>query len=101
MPSYFGPTNLPPLEAFSLETPVIYPNEPDLREQVSSAALLMDLQDPMSLATHLNNLMTIPSLRDDLVAKGIKRLDELKNQNDSELLKINLKRFLMKRKAFK
>ena len=73
MPSYFGPTNLPPLEAFVLGVPVVYPDKAGLREQVGSAALLMDLQDPDSLARHLNDLLTQPGLRQRLVTDGHSR----------------------------
>ena len=70
MPTYFGPTNLPPLEAFSLGVPVLYPDKPGLRDQVGGAALLMDLKNPSSLADHLNSLLTSDILRSKLVAKG-------------------------------
>ena len=46
MPTYFGPTNIPPLEAFKLNVPVIYSDLPGLRDQVKGAALLVDLNDP-------------------------------------------------------
>ena len=77
MPSYFGPTNLPPLEAFALGVPVLYPDKAGLREQAVSAALLMNLQDPDSLARHLNDLLTQPELRRRLVMDGHSRLIEL------------------------
>jgi glycosyltransferase involved in cell wall biosynthesis len=74
MPTYFGPTNLPPLEAFSLGVPVLYSDRPGLREQVGDAALLMDLRDPSSMAGHLDALITQPDLREELVRKGMERL---------------------------
>jgi glycosyltransferase involved in cell wall biosynthesis len=40
MPSYFGPTNLPPLEAWAVGTPVIYPEA--FKAQVADAAALFD-----------------------------------------------------------
>ena len=46
MPTFFGPTNLPPLEAFNIGVPVIYPDINGLREQVEDAALLINLNDP-------------------------------------------------------
>lgn len=70
MPTYFGPTNLPPLEAFELGVPVLYPDKPGLREQVGDAALLMDLKKPSSLADHLYSLLTNEMLRSQLIAKG-------------------------------
>lgn len=48
MPSYFGPTNLPPLEAWATDTPVLYPEA--FKVQVADAAILFDYDDPRSLA---------------------------------------------------
>ncbi|HHT9146719.1 MAG TPA: glycosyltransferase family 4 protein [Candidatus Wunengus sp. YC61] len=53
MPTYFGPTNIPPLEAFVLNCPVLCADLEGIRDQVSGAALLMDLKDPESLAIQL------------------------------------------------
>ena len=77
MPTYFGPTNLPPLEAFQLGVPVLYPDRYGLRDQVGDAALLMDLADPQSLALHLFNLISDPDLGIRLVASGYKRIKYL------------------------
>ncbi len=74
MPSYFGPTNLPPLEAFELGVPVLYPDKGGLRDQVGDAALLMNLNDPASMATHLNNLITDRHCRAQLIEAGKARL---------------------------
>lgn len=70
MPTYFGPTNLPPLEAFNLDVPVLYPDKRGLRDQVEDAALLMDLHAPMSMASHLAELIEMPELRERLVKNG-------------------------------
>ena len=43
MPAYYGPTNLPPLEAVTLGCPVIYSDLPGCREQMGDAALYCDL----------------------------------------------------------
>lgn len=74
MPTYFGPTNLPPLEAFSLGVPVLYPDKSGLREQVGDAALLMDLCNAESMAQQLVSLLSSEKLRNDLVANGKDRL---------------------------
>ena len=74
MPSYFGPTNLPPLEAFELGVPVLYSDKAGLREQVENAALLMDLNDPDSMASHLKNLIENTQLRMQLIEAGKERL---------------------------
>lgn len=57
MPTYFGPTNIPPLEAFSLNVPVCYSDLDGLREQVGEAAFLMNLRNPESLANHILTIM--------------------------------------------
>jgi glycosyltransferase involved in cell wall biosynthesis len=57
MPTYFGPTNLPPLEARALGVPVIYSDLPSFREQMGDEALYIDLEDPASLAEQLELLM--------------------------------------------
>lgn len=74
MPSYFGPTNLPPLEAFELRVPVLYSDKSGLRDQVGDAALLMDLNNPLSMADHLKNLIEDPQLRIRLIEAGKDRL---------------------------
>jgi len=48
MATYFGPTNLPPLEAWAVGTPVIYPEA--FKAQADDAAVLFDYDDPASLA---------------------------------------------------
>lgn len=74
MPTYFGPTNLPPLEAFELGVPVLYSDKAGLRDQVGDAALLMDLADPTSMANHLKNLIEDGQLREHLISAGRSRL---------------------------
>lgn len=101
MPSYFGPTNLPPLEAFALGVPVLYPDKAGLREQVGAAALLMDLQDPASLATHLHHLITQPSLRAELVAAGQRQLNQNDSIDRSEILEKILRDFQHRRATWR
>ena len=81
MPTYFGPTNLPPLEAFQLGVPVICSDLPGLREQVGDAALLVDLSNPQSLVNHLLSLLHQPELRKNLIEKG---RHELSRHSDDE-----------------
>ncbi len=86
MPTWFGPTNLPPLEAFRLGVPVLYPDLAGLRDQVGDAALLMDLQDPSSLANHLTRLITEDNLTDTLRKKGKLRFKELDGQDRRKVI---------------
>lgn len=86
MPTYFGLTNLPPLEAFKLGVPVLYSDLPLLRDQVLGAATLLDLRDPRSLSSALLRLLQDPLLRDQLIQAGSKRYKELTSDDDRSLL---------------
>ena len=77
MPTYFGPTNIPPLEAFKLNVPVLYSDLPGLRDQVNDAALLLNLNDPKSLVENLKKLLSSNQLRNSLIAKGKLRYNEI------------------------
>jgi len=88
MPTFFGPTNLPPLEAFEISVPVIYSDLDGLRDQVGDAALLMDLDNPESLANHLNNLVRSDFLRKNLIEKGQNRIKQL-NKKEENLIILN------------
>lgn len=57
MPTYFGPTNIPPLEAFAAGCPVLYSDLPGLREELKGAVLSLDLKDPESLCRQLQKVV--------------------------------------------
>jgi len=97
MPSYFGPTNLPPLEAFELGVPVLYSDKAGLRDQVGDAALLMDLNDPATLADHLKNLIDDPQLRIRLIQAGKDRLKYFDAMDRVGILKRVLEDFRWRR----
>ncbi|WFU83872.1 glycosyltransferase [Bradyrhizobium sp. CIAT3101] len=71
MPTYFGPTNLPPLEAWTVGTPVIYPEA--FKAQAGDAAILFDYDDPRSLADAIVSLRA-EGTRERLSAAGHLRL---------------------------
>lgn len=71
MPTYFGPTNLPPLEAWAVGTPVIYPEA--FKAQAGDAAILFDYDDPHSLADAIISLRA-EGTRERLSAAGHLRL---------------------------
>lgn len=68
--SYFGPENLPPLEAFALGCPVVAADVPGAREQLGDAALLVVPTDPQAIADALLSVLRDESLRRDLVSRG-------------------------------
>ena len=101
MPTFFGPTNLPPLEAFKIGVPVIYPDLNGLREQVGHAALLIDLNDPNSLSEAIIKLLKNKNLKNDLITKGYKIANKSKNYNRIEALESILITFLQKYSNFR
>ena len=66
-PSFFGPDNLPPIEAMQHDCPVIMSDIPGAREQCGSAALYFD---PTSKSDLLLKLQSADADRDTLVAYG-------------------------------
>ena len=74
MPTFFGPTNIPVLEAWQCNCPVITSNIRGIREQVGDAAFLVDPESAESIADAISGLWTDTSLRRSLVDKGRRRL---------------------------
>jgi glycosyltransferase involved in cell wall biosynthesis len=68
--TYFGPENLPPLEAFALGCPVVASDVPGAGEQLGDAALLVNPAKPELLAAALVRLHADPGLRADLIERG-------------------------------
>jgi glycosyltransferase involved in cell wall biosynthesis len=73
--SWFGPENLPPLEAFALGCPVVASRVPGAEEQLGGAALLVDPTDARGFAEAVLALEE-PALRQRLVAAGRARAAE-------------------------
>tara|TARA_B110000259_G_scaffold79434_1_gene93040 strand:+ start:9617 stop:10804 length:1188 start_codon:yes stop_codon:yes gene_type:complete len=100
MPTYFGPTNIPPLEAFSIGTPVFYSNLEGLKDQVGDAAILCDLNNPSNLAEELI-LIKDKERRKIMIDKGYKRLKELQQNSIDEKLIFILEQYSAKLKCWK
>lgn len=100
MPTYFGPTNLPPLEAFTLGIPVLYSDLAGLREQVGDAGLLMDLTNPESMADHIKALIDDTQLRNRLIQAGYARLAYFDTQDRLGVLRTVLNDFRAKRSCW-
>jgi glycosyltransferase involved in cell wall biosynthesis len=71
--SFFGPENMPPLEAFALGCPVIASRIPGSEDQMGDAALLVDPTDPEAWADVIYKVRQKARLRSSLIAKGKKR----------------------------
>ena len=74
MPTFFGPTNIPVLEAWSLGCPVITSGIRGIREQVQDAAILVDPRSVESIAEGISKIWMDEHLAKDLVRRGQDRL---------------------------
>lgn len=89
MPSYFGPTNIPPLEAMMLGCPVAVSNKYAMPEQVGDAGLLFNPDSPNEIAECIRRLWTDETLRNCLKQKGYQKVSRwTKKQFERKLLKI-------------
>lgn len=74
MPTFFGPTNIPLLEAWALGCPVVTSDIPGVREQMGDAALLVDPRRADELADAIRRVWTDEGLRTLLAKRGAERL---------------------------
>lgn len=81
MPTFLGPTNIPPLEAFVYDTPVCYSDTPFFREQLGDSVFYIDLNDPKSL---IENLLTIKNNEEITKGKKIKGREILENWSEED-----------------
>ena len=72
MPTFWGPTNIPPLEAMAVGCPVAVSDIYGMREQLGDASLFFDPKSPEDISKSMINLWTNNYLREDLVVKGKK-----------------------------
>ena len=79
VPTYFGQTNLPPLEAWAAKVPLIYSQ--NFSEQAGNAAEYIDYDDPESIANAIRNLKE-KSRYDSLVKNGVLRLNKINNDRE-------------------
>lgn len=73
MPTFFGPTNIPPLEAMAIGCPMAVSNIYAMPEQVGDAALLFNPLSVSEIAEAILNLATEEKLRQQLAEAGKKR----------------------------
>ncbi|WP_298258679.1 glycosyltransferase family 1 protein [Bradyrhizobium sp.] len=70
--TFFGPENLPPLEAFALGCPVIASEVSGAREQLGDAVLFVDPTSPEGIAEAVMRLESEKNLRANLIDAGKK-----------------------------
>jgi glycosyltransferase involved in cell wall biosynthesis len=86
MPTFFGPTNIPVLEAWAAGCPVITSDIRGIREQVGDAGLLVDPEDVTTLANAMWTLSQSQEKRTLLIAKGTTRANSWTPENFGQRL---------------
>jgi glycosyltransferase involved in cell wall biosynthesis len=76
MPSYFGPSNIPPVEAWSLKVPVLYSSLN--RSHGKNACLYFNADSSTQLS---KAILKLNSNKKKLVKKGTRRFNEIKIEN--------------------
>jgi glycosyltransferase involved in cell wall biosynthesis len=86
MPTFFGPTNIPVVEAFLLGCPVITSNIRGIREQVGKAGLLVDPTSIDDIAEAIHRIYTNQALRRSLRGRGLKKAKQWNEEKFAEKL---------------
>jgi len=79
--TFFGPDNLPPLEAFAFGCPVIASNVDGAEEQLGNAALFVNPHQVDEITESIYKLYQNPSLRNELIKKGCEQINSLSQCN--------------------
>ncbi|MFM6183856.1 MAG: glycosyltransferase family 4 protein [Dolichospermum sp.] len=74
--SFFGPDNLPPLEAMALGCPVIASKVSGSEEQLGNNALLVNPKEPQEIAQAIKSLWYDSTLRDTFIQQGKERASQ-------------------------
>lgn len=101
MPTYFGPMNIPPLEAFYHKLPVLYPNKRGLIEIFTNSVIQIDIEDPLNCASSLNKLKRDRKFRNQFIQYGEQELNKYsQKENLDELIRL-IENYRIKRKLWK
>jgi glycosyltransferase involved in cell wall biosynthesis len=79
MPTFFGPTNIPVVEAWYYDIPLIYSSH--LKNQVDDAALLVDPLNSHDIAKKMEEIC-IENIRLNLIQNGKKKLEDLRKSRE-------------------
>jgi glycosyltransferase involved in cell wall biosynthesis len=81
MPTFFGPTNIPFLEAWAFGCPVITSDIRGIREQVGDAGLLVDPKNAVAMAEGILKIGSDQDLRNELINRGYTRANSYTSNN--------------------
>jgi glycosyltransferase involved in cell wall biosynthesis len=92
LPTFFGPTNIPILEAWKLNVPVLTSNIRGVREQARDAAILVDPSDVESIAVGIGRLWGDESERSRIISAGRRRIADYGPDDFAARLRVALAR---------
>lgn len=88
MPTFFGPTNIPPLEAFQMGCPVIVSDIYGMREQLGDVAAYVDPNNPKELARMILRILKNKKLRRALIGRGKRRARKWNQESFGKRLEV-------------
>jgi glycosyltransferase involved in cell wall biosynthesis len=95
-PTFFGPTNIPPLEAMSMGCPVAVSNIYGMPEQLRDAALYFDPTSDENIASCMERLWIDDRLCESLRQRGLARIHELSRRSFTDTLRAAIEGALQK-----
>jgi len=84
MPTYSGPTNIPPWEAFKMKIPVFYSDIHNIKKVYLDAVYYIDPLDPRTMASGIKNLINNPELKNKLIENGIELFNSIDVKREFE-----------------
>ncbi len=89
MPTFFGPTNIPPLEAIAVGCPVLVSNIYGMPEQLGNAAMFFDPNSVQSISKSISKIWLNDRLCKKLKSNGLKLSRQYDDADfESQLFKI-------------
>ena len=93
MPTFSGPTNIPPWEAFMLNVPVLYSDIHNVKEVYKEAVLYIDPFKPMTMVNGLKEILNNENTKKKLLLNGKKILESVdENKEFNQFFEIIKKR---------
>ena len=84
MPTFSGPTNIPPWEAFKMGIPVLYSNIHNIKEVYKDAVYYIDPFDPQSMVNGIKDIIEDENLKNKLKDNGKKLLNSININKEFE-----------------